>query len=435
MKPTRLAFAVASVLGGCLAFAAGPALADTLVVHTPTDTTCGAGSPFTTIQSAVIAANSGDNINVCPGTYPEQVTVPAGKDNLTLVSIKPLQAIIQAPAVMVPPKSIVRVNGAKQTRIRDFTITGPGSAGCDSIEYGVRVDTGGSAEIEGNHITKIEDTPFSGCQNGVAIQVGRDGTDSAPPDVTTGSASIHDNLIDNYQKNGITIANAGSSGAIEDNVVNGVGPTDQIAQNGIQISDGANAAVTGNHVSGNAFSPQTVASTGILLFSSGPAFVSGNDAQANDVGIFAISTDRHTTLTENRASQSSFDGIALDAANGSTVNDNNSSNNTAAAGEGFGVFETTGAFLGDNTARNNATNGFLADSASTNNTFERNQAQGNMLDCNDQSHGTGTAMTANQWIRDQGVTSSPMGICQGREHGDGGGDRGDHRHEQPNASH
>jgi hypothetical protein len=67
MKPTRLAFAVASVLGGSLAFAAGPALAATLVVHQPSDTSCGNGSPFITIQSAVTAAHSGDNVKVCRG--------------------------------------------------------------------------------------------------------------------------------------------------------------------------------------------------------------------------------------------------------------------------------------------------------------------------------------------------------------------------------
>ena len=419
-------------LGGSLALAAGPALAATLVVHQPSDTSCGVGSPFVTIQSAVDFASSRDNIKVCPGTYTEQVTIPAGKDKLTLVSTRPLQAIIQAPPTIVAftPKAIVHVNGANDTRIREFTITGPGPGPADSIDNGVRVDGGGSAEIEGNHITKIEDAPLSGDQNGVAIQVGRQA------ESTTGSADINNNLIDNYQKNGITVDNTGSSATIENNVIRGAGPTGVIAQNGIQISDGANAAVIGNHVSGNVYTPQTVVSTVMLLLSSGPAFVSGNDVQANDVGIFAISTDKHTTLTENRASQSSFDGIALDAANGSTVNDNNSSDNTAAGGEGFGVFETTDAFLGDDTALDNATNGFLADGASMNNTFQRNQAKGNgMFDCQDRSHGTGTAMTANQWIRDQGVTSSPMGICQGRQHGDGGGDGGNHHHDQPRASH
>ena len=46
------------------------------------------------------------------------------------------------------------------------------------------------------------------------------------------------------------------------------------------------------------------------------------------------------------------------------------------------------------------------------------------------SHGSGTAGTANFWTKDQGVTSSPMGICRARgEHGHGEGDgQAEHRH-------
>jgi parallel beta-helix repeat protein len=278
---------------------------------------------------------------------------------------------------------------------------------------------------------------LTGCQNGVAIQVGRDGTGSTPPDVTTGSALIRDNLIDNYQKNGITIANTGSSAAIEDNIIHRAGPTDVIAQNGIQVSDGANATVSGNYVSGNEYSPQTTESTGILLFSPGTALVDGNTTQANEGGIYAFGTDRHTTLAGNYASQSTFDGITLDSVTGSTVMDNNSSNNTAAGGEGFGAFDsTTGARLENNHADGNATNGFFADSTTSGNTFESNNAQGNgSFDCQDQSTGTGTAGTANQWIRDRGVTSQPAGICQAKERRSGHDD-GHNRHERhPYESH
>jgi pectin methylesterase-like acyl-CoA thioesterase len=55
-----------------------------------------------TIQSAVIAAVSGDEIKVCRGIYVEQVTIPAGKDDLTLFSEGARQAIIKAPLVMAP---------------------------------------------------------------------------------------------------------------------------------------------------------------------------------------------------------------------------------------------------------------------------------------------------------------------------------------------
>lgn len=112
---------------------------------------------FTSIQAAVNAAPVGAKIRVCRGTYTEQVTIPAGKDGLTLFSTPDLAAVIKAPLVMLDAKAIVRVNGAQNVSIRHFTITGPGSGGCNSIRYGVRVDGGGSALIESNHITLIQE--------------------------------------------------------------------------------------------------------------------------------------------------------------------------------------------------------------------------------------------------------------------------------------
>lgn len=188
--------------------------------------------------------------------------------------------------------------------ISKFTIEGPGDGGCDSLEYGVRVEGGGSADIEFNHITHIRDEPFSGCQNGVAVQVGRQA------DSTSGSATVRFNLIDDYQKNGITVSNTGSKADIEFNHIRGAGPTAVIAQNGIQVSGGADATVAANAVSGNVYSPGTASSTGILLFAPHSANVSSNVLKANDTGVYAFQTDGNTTIAGNSASSSTFDGSA-----------------------------------------------------------------------------------------------------------------------------
>ena len=84
-----------------------------------------------------------------------------------------LAAVIKAPPVILTsPKSIVTVSGAQNVTLRHFTITGPAAA-LDWLEYGVRIGEGGSALVTDNHITHIRDTPFSGCQNGVGVLVGR----------------------------------------------------------------------------------------------------------------------------------------------------------------------------------------------------------------------------------------------------------------------
>ena len=93
---------------------------------------------YSTVQAAVNAAASGDRINVCPGTYREEVLIPAGKNNLQLRSVQFWAAVIKAPALMLgPTKSIVRVSGARGVTILAFTITGPGGFACDSLRYGV----------------------------------------------------------------------------------------------------------------------------------------------------------------------------------------------------------------------------------------------------------------------------------------------------------
>ncbi len=87
----------------------------------------------TSIQAAATAAPAGSKIKVCPARYVEQVTIPAGKDGLTLFSEGDLQAVIKAPPIMIPnpSKSIVLIQ-AQDVTLRHFTITGPGGGPCDT---------------------------------------------------------------------------------------------------------------------------------------------------------------------------------------------------------------------------------------------------------------------------------------------------------------
>lgn len=328
------------------------------LVVAPIGSTMCPTAQFHTIQSAVDAAPAGSTIKVCAGTYVEQVSITT--DGLTLYSVPDLGAIIKAPAVMTSPKAIVRVNGAQNVTLRHFTITGPGGGPCDSLEYGVRVDGGGSATIADNHITKIEDTPFGGCQNGIGVRIGQMFTGD------TGSGSVVHNQIDEYQKGGVVVDNAGSSAEVAFNVVQGVGATPLIAQNGIQISRGATGDVEHNTVSMNNYALPTTDSVGILLFmdSNSGTVVSHNDTSLNDDGIYL------------------FDGVA-----GTEISNNSSSQNDVT--------------------------GITADSTASSNTISMNKASGNgVFDCEDDSFGTGTAGTANFWVQDFGMTESRPGLCK-----------------------
>jgi nitrous oxidase accessory protein NosD len=354
-------------------------------------------------------ANPGDTVRVAPGVYTEQVTIGAGKNDLTLRSARQLQATIKAPPAIpaLDPKAIVRVNAAQGVTVRDFIITGPGDGGCDSLRFGVRVDGGGSATIRDNHITHIRDIlpppALSGCQNGVGILVGRQFEGQI------GTAKILDNTIDNYQKGGIVVDNTGSSAEVAHNVTFGVGPSGTIAQNGIQISRGATAAVHHNEVSGHAYLGPDEA-TGILLFlGGGGVLVEHNRVTDNQTGIRAISATG-PVIQHNKVFGSSCGTTpCLSPAHGIQLC------GTTDCFTGFGP--TTGATVSHNRSNNNEGDGIRVSGTSSGNTIEYNHMKGNgdgvlFFDAHDTTTGSGTAGTGNTWDHNKCNTSSPQGLCE-----------------------
>ena len=321
---------------------------------------------FATIQSAVDAAGPGDQIKVCAGIYVEQVRV--AKSNLTLFSEVPLAAVIQAPLVMTPPKSIVTVDAAGVT-LRQFTIRGPYtdvpmcSNDVQDRHTGVRVISG-SATIFGNQITAIRDVnpALGGCQDGIAVQIGRRVQGQA------GSALIRNNLIDDYQKGGVVVDGPSSYAWVTQNEIDGGGVTSVIARNGVQVGRDASADVDHNIVRRNLFvrAGSTDSASGILLFE----------------------TAAHVSTDHNDAEQN---------------------------GIGIAIFEgAVGLLIDHNEVHGSLNNGIAAFEGSIDNTISYNKATRNVpVDCYDETTGSGTAGTANFWIKDMGETENRSGLCKG----------------------
>lgn len=218
--------------------------------------------PFTTIQSAINAAIDGDVIKVNPGDYKEQVVIR----DLRYLMIQGDQATISVPTSGMTGQ-LVKVVKCEDIHITGFTIDGRNGAG---VAYGTK-NSGGDTDTRfcgiffvnsSGHIVNntVKDVSWgNGVQQGLGIYVYVD--DGVDRDV-----NIQENIITNFQKNGITITGPVKA-KLNKNTVTGWGNTNVIAQNCIQLGGDPTmtASVTSNVISKSNYTGAGWASTGILL--------------------------------------------------------------------------------------------------------------------------------------------------------------------------
>lgn len=309
------------------------------------------GTHYITIQAAVNAVPANTKISVCPGTYPEQVSI-SGK-NLMLVGIA--SGSSDAPVVASPSGGMVQ-NGsdifnnpvAAQIFVANSTVsisgltvdaTGNNQVGCNVPTLEGIYYQNSSGTITHNVVRNQYQTDFAdygGCQNGLAINV-----ESL---TSNNSVTVASNSVRAYQKNGITATGAaggnGSPGpvvTITGNYITGLAATSMnwpggAAENGVQVSYGATGSVTSNIVNDNIWyndnsSDPGDAASGILVYASQGISILSNNVGSAQFGI-ATDTDPNYGPADNNIIQANkvsgtqiFDAIDV-CSSGNTVKSN-----------------------------------------------------------------------------------------------------------------
>lgn len=245
---------------------------------------------YTTIQSAVNAANPGDRIHVCPGTYPEQVTITKSltidADNGVLVVPAAMTGnvtdLVSGDALAVA----VSVQNAEDVNIDGLIVDGSnnGLTGCAPRLIGILYENA-SGRVSHNAVRNFNlGSANNGCQSGNAIEVETAADGSSRVEVS-------ENSVQNYQKNGITGNETGTEMDLEGNTVTGVGATTGAAQNGVQIGYGAAGRIRNNTITDNIYSPCTAATcdtnaAGILIYNSDGIDIENNSVGSNQIGIY-----------------------------------------------------------------------------------------------------------------------------------------------------
>src|SRR3984885_165838 len=366
----------AGLLACCLGQTAQAAAGTTVAVGN-----CKAGlTSYPTIQKAVDASPAGYTIDVCPGTYPEQVSITK---NLTLIGVAAGTA--DAPTIVPPTGGVVAnasdpsgggapvaaqivvTSPATSVTLQHLTVDGANNqvTGCASFGGSVPLVVGiyflnRSGTIPQKAVRKqLQDTADQDCPNGLGIYVEAGGG-------ATTTVTISNNTVRNYQQNGITAngygdGSAGPAVTIMNNSVPGTGATATSGKNGIQIGFGATGQVTGNitiqdiyALSGN----NGDAGVGILVFASTGITVSNNVVGNTQFGIVTESAGEGfladtTSITGNRIIGTElFDGIDL-CSNGNTVTGNTVNSSTEA---GIHLDDSCGSTGNNNTVKTNNIN-------------------------------------------------------------------------------
>ncbi|HET8899662.1 MAG TPA: right-handed parallel beta-helix repeat-containing protein [Rhodanobacteraceae bacterium] len=276
--------------------------------------TCSSSPGCQTIGYAMGQAANGDVLQLAPGTYVEQVVV---NKNVTIQGGGSAQTIVQAPATLAINTAVTPGSGQQQTAIvyvapgmsaalSDLAVVGPGASTCGSIGYGVFADAA-DLSVSNVHVGSVRDEPLSGCQNGRGIGY-RNGA----------TGTVQDSSIDDFQKTGIVIYDAGTQVAVSGNTITGMLAA-PLAQNGIDLWN-ATATIDNNAISTLRCDDVNVSgcgefaswSTGILVDSAGPGTALTNNVVSNtDGSVVALYGASAYVLAGNTFNNPRYDNVQV----------------------------------------------------------------------------------------------------------------------------
>ena len=261
---------------------------------------------YSSVQAAVSAAEGSGVakpiVEICSGTYVEQV-VFSGSKSVSLVSAGPsvtleLPQSPVADATCGDPNAYIEVSLCAAAPTANVSITGVAieaqltELDCATDLYGIFVGGGDKLTFTNSSIDGASEVPLNGCQVGLGILVGLDSASN--PQV--GHATLTNDHISGYQKDGIVVDGPDSTATITSTVVQGAGESDQIAQNGIEIDDGAVGTINKSTITDNecdlpgVCSDQGSEAYGVLFYYAGAGSkITNSVVSNNDSGIYTVS--------------------------------------------------------------------------------------------------------------------------------------------------
>ncbi len=268
--------------------------------------TCTSGTQFSTIQAALDASPAPNTVEVCPGTYLEQVMIShpvtlegIAEGNGSLVQIElpsdyTVNATVNGGSDPAVAQIYVNVVSGGSVNLTNLNVNGVGYTTNDSIFIGVLYNKS-SGTI--NRVTTSAQNTSGGATTvdgwGIWIQGG-----STKPTVTVENSSVHD-----FSGGGIIALGETTAPDLTVTIKNNVVSSDVEFTNNVVVEQGTDATVSGNTVSG-------IGDYGIIVLASAGS-ISGNTSLGSEIGI-ELAADG-ASVTSNKIFDATTYGIDVSA--------------------------------------------------------------------------------------------------------------------------
>lgn len=288
---------------------------------------CDNPSPdYSNITAAIKAAAAGDEIDICPSMYPEQLIVSKA---LVLRGIGGNlgtgRALIQ-PSVLVPvanlaSTAVITVMNTSGVAIVNLAIDAGNNtvADCNTALAGIHFyDASGvvdSVAISGTQLSNQTNCTALFPGNGFGVQADQDSTTKSIFSLTVRNSSFHD-----FGRDAILVNGAGQAVDIENNSIVGVGPATGVNQFGVFLANGVIGQVTGNYITQGTCGAIDindcfdVRSEGVVLRNVGDGVVvNGNTISNVQSGIFVFGATNPRVINNVISNVDALSGIHIQA--------------------------------------------------------------------------------------------------------------------------
>jgi hypothetical protein len=304
-----------------------------------------ASAPYSTIAAALAAAQPGDEVRVCPGTYREQVVVTM-PIRLTGVSFGTARPIVRPPALLASRPSMLGAQAvtagiliddgfARLTNI-DVDLADANVTTCSPLLAGVYLRNT-SGKIDGVNVSNVRVAGQPLCDSGVGVYLesGQTGEVLGHPVFEVARVYMRNVTVQGFQKAGVVANGPKTIVVLKGGGVAGDGPSALAVQNGYQFGYGTKAKVSDVTIRDIRSLVPAKAAACVLVYQTTRVMLHALDVTGCQEGVLSIG-DR-TRVRKGSFVNSAADAIAFFG------------NANLAAGNFIDVASVSGVFVSGNT--------------------------------------------------------------------------------------